>query len=161
MCWWDSRNWIGSVGRARRNTAFIAAITVVLAAYGSAQVPVSDTSVRKATVDPTLLKAGAFVYDMSLERDASTTPLGSRTVSVATTTYAGSPSWVMLETRVGDRIAATDSLFVDPSLHPLHWSATLGQARLAAEFRATRRMARPADHPGTDRSSWRCRRARS
>lgn len=145
------------MGRVPRNTAFIAAITMALAVQGSAQVPVVDTSQRKPpldtsqrkpTIDPTQLKQGAFVYDMSLERDASTTPLGSRTVSVSTTTYAGSPAWLMLETRVGDRIAATDSLFVDPSIHPQHWSATLGQARLAVEFRGDSAYGATSGPPG-------------
>jgi hypothetical protein len=42
----------------------------------------------------------------------------------------------MLESRTGTGIAASDSLYADlSSLTPLHWSATLGSARLAAEFR--------------------------
>lgn len=85
---------------------------------------------------------------MSLERDASTTPLGSRTVSVGAAPYAGSPAWLLLETRIGERIAATDSLFVDPSLHPLHWSAMIGQARLAAEFRGDTAYGATSGPPG-------------
>ena len=131
------------MGRARRRFALVASIATLVAGHGLAQVPVGDTSrksppdssQRKQGIDPRLLTPGAFVYDMSLERDASTTPLGSRTVSVAAAPYAGAPAWLLLETRIGDRIAASDSLFVDPSLHPQHWSAMLGQARLAAEFR--------------------------
>jgi hypothetical protein len=149
-------NWTGSVGRVHKSAAFVVALVTVLAVRGAAQVPVGDTakksvldsSQRRALIDPTLLKPGAFVYDMSLERDASTTPLGSRTVSVATTSYVGSPAWILLETRMGDRIEATDSLFVDPSLHPLHWSAMQGKARLAVEFRGDSAYGATSGPPG-------------
>ncbi len=155
MSSWDSKNWTGSVARARNLVQLIVASGLVLATRAPAQVPVGDTSrktldtsLRKPAIDPTLLKPGSFVYDMSLERDASTTPLGSRTVSVSTTSYAGSPAWLLLETRIGDRIAATDSLFVDPALHPMHWSAMLGQARLAAEFRSDSAYGATSGPPG-------------
>ena len=144
------------MGRARRRFALVASIAALVAGRGLAQVPVGDTSrksppdttQRKQLIDPTLLKPASFVYDMSLERDASTTPLGGRTVSVAATPYAGSPSWLLLETRIGERIAATDSLFVDLSLHPLHWNATIGQARLAAEFRGDSAFGATSGPPG-------------
>ncbi|HEV8218466.1 MAG TPA: hypothetical protein VGP95_21600 [Gemmatimonadaceae bacterium] len=142
--------------RGPKRLALVASIATLLAGHGSAQVPVGDTSrkppvdtsQRRSSIDPTLLKPGAFVYDMSLERDASTTPLGSRTVSMVTMPYAGSPAWLLLETRVGERIAATDSLFVDPSLHPLHWTALLGPARLAAEFRGDSAYGATSGPPG-------------
>src|SRR6185503_4809513 len=110
-CSWGWTNWIGSVARASRHLTLAASIATLLAGHGVAQVPVGDTSrkppidttQRRLSIDPLLLKAGAFVYDMSLERDASTTPLGSRTMSAATVPYAGSPAWLLLETRVGDR----------------------------------------------------------
>jgi hypothetical protein len=42
----------------------------------------------------------------------------------------------LLETRIGDGIPAADSLLAGiVDLHPIHWSSTLGGARLAAEFR--------------------------
>ena len=142
--------------RVHRRAGVAAALAALLAVRGGAQVPVGDTSrkppvdtsQRKSAIDPKLLTSGSFVYDMSLERDASTTPLGSRTVSVSTTTYAGAPAWLMLETRIGERIASTDSLFVDPALHPLHWSAILGQARLAAEFRGDSAYGATSGPPG-------------
>jgi len=145
------------VDRARKLALLIAASAMGLATRMSAQVPVGDTSqrkspfdtsVRRPPIDPTLLKPGSFVYDMSLERDASTTPLGSRTVSETTTSYSGSPAWLLLETRIGDRIVSTDSLFVDPTLHPLHWNALLGHARLAAEFRGDSAYGATSGPPG-------------
>jgi len=144
------------VDRARKSVLLIAAGAVALATGVAAQVPVGDTSrrsplhtsINRPPIDPTLLKSGSFVYDMSLERDASTTPLGTRTISATTTSYAGSPAWLLLETRIGDRISATDSLLVDPSLHPLHWTAMLGQARLAAEFRGDSAYGATSGPPG-------------
>ena len=144
------------MGPVHNRAALAAALAVLLAVHGGAQVPVGDTSrkspldtlQRRSAIDPTLLKPGTFVYDMSLERDASTTPLGSRTISVATAPYAGAPAWLLLETRVGERIGATDSLFVDLSLRPLHWSAVIGQARVAAEFRADSAYGATSGPPG-------------
>lgn len=87
-------------------------------------------------IDAAGLKAGQFVYQTTLERDAGTSILGTRTVTVSPATYAGGPAWLVLETRTGDGIGAIDSLFADRlSLRAVHWSSTLGEARLAAEFR--------------------------
>jgi hypothetical protein len=91
---------------------------------------------RRLRVDARSLQPGQFVYQTTLERDAGTMVLGTRTVSVAPATYAGVPALLLVETRSGDGIPAGDSLYVGVSdLHPLHWNATLGSARLAAEFR--------------------------
>ena len=55
---------------------------------------------------------------------------------MAQTSYAGSPAWLLSETRSGDGIPFADSLFAGiTDLHPIHWNSTLGGARLAAEFR--------------------------
>ena len=98
-----------------------------------AQVPVDAP--RALRVDPSRITPGEFVYSTVLEHDISGTPLGTRTVSVAPATYAGSNAWLLVETRVGDAIPATDSLFLDPSMHPVHWGSTIARARLSAEFR--------------------------
>jgi hypothetical protein len=90
---------------------------------------------RRPAFDAAALRPGTFVYETSLERDASTTPLGTRTVSVSQSPIAGSPAWLLLETRTGTAIPAADSLYADPStIRPIHWSSTIGQAKLAAEF---------------------------
>lgn len=95
----------------------------------------ADTASRHPAFDVAALRPGTFVYETSLERDASTTPLGTRTVSVSQSPIAGSPAWLLLETRAGDAIPAADSLYTDLStLRPIHWSSTIGQAKLAAEF---------------------------
>lgn len=67
--------------------------------------------------------------------DSLSVPVGGRTVSAGEATYQGSAAWLLLETRTTERGLATDSLLVRrDDLHPLHWGATLGPARLSAEF---------------------------
>jgi hypothetical protein len=95
----------------------------------------ADTTVHRPPLAVAALRPGIFVYETSLERDASTTPLGTRTVNVSQSPIAGSPAWLLLETRTGDAVPGADSLYVDPTtLRPMHWSSTIGQAKLAAEF---------------------------
>lgn len=87
-------------------------------------------------VDATKLSPGEYVYQTTLERDVSTTVLGTRTVSVAQATYAGLPVWQLTETRAGDGVPAADTVYADlGDLHPIHWSSMLGRARIALEFR--------------------------
>lgn len=113
------------------------ALFVAGVARGQNPPPVAGADVpHRLSVNATTLKPGAFVYQTTLERDASTTVLGTRTVTVAQLPYAGAPAWLMTETRSGDGIPASDSVFADlATLHPVHWSSALGEARLAAEFR--------------------------
>ena len=122
---------------AHRTALALAAVSIA-GVTGAQSRPISpaDPGTRRLAVDATALRAGQFVYVTTLERDASTTPLGTRTVTVSRTTYAGGPAWLLLEERSGDGIPASDSLFADPAaLRAIHWSSTLGTARLAAEFR--------------------------
>lgn len=95
-----------------------------------------DAGPRRLRFDPAPLRPGQFVYEITLERDAGTSIVGSRTVSATMTTYAGTPAWLLLENRYGDALPFTDSLFTDLSLNPLHWGSLLGGARLVAEFRS-------------------------
>lgn len=109
----------------------------------------ADSTAHRLAIDASTLRPGTFVYETSLERDASTTPLGTRTVSVSQTPIAGAPAWLLLETRTGDGIPAADSLYVDPvTLRPIHWSSTIGQAKLAAEFQGDTLYAGASAPPG-------------
>jgi hypothetical protein len=119
---------------ARAPRRLVGLLLIASAAVGAqSQAP---EAAHRQRIDGTGLKAGQFVYQTTLERDAGTTILGTRTVTVSPTTYAGGPAWLVLETRTGDGIGAIDSLFADrTSLRAVHWSSTLGEARLAAEFR--------------------------
>lgn len=111
-------------------------IALCVSATSHAQTVVPDGLVRRPRFEPAALRPGQFVYQTTLERDAGTTILGTRTVSTSIASYAGTPAWLLLETRFGDGTPYTDSLFADLSgLRPMHWSAMLGASRLAAEFR--------------------------
>lgn len=95
-----------------------------------------DQGPRRLQFNAAALRPGQYVYQITLEQDAGTSILGTRTVSATMTTYAGAPAWLLLETRLGNGGPYIDSLFTDLSLSPLHWSSVLGSARLVAEFRA-------------------------
>jgi hypothetical protein len=132
-----------SAVRLRRGLA--ALVFALSSASAAAQVPVTAGSPPVDTTAPPrgfhvfagALHPGQFLYQTVLERDASTTPLGSRTVSTTLTNYGGTPAWLLLETRTGAGIPATDSLIADTaSLQPIHWNSIVGQARLGIEFRA-------------------------
>jgi hypothetical protein len=118
---------------ARARSVLGAILFAASTTVAGAQVPVEPPHMLR--IDPSFLTPGQFVYATILEHDITGTPLGTRTVSVAPATYAGANAWLLLETRVGDAIPATDSLFVDPSMHPIHWGSTISRARLSAEFR--------------------------
>jgi hypothetical protein len=120
---------------ARRAAACAAVFVLVHAVPAVAQFPVTDSGARRLRYDPNALRSGQFVYEITLERDAGTTILGSRTVSASITMYAGTPAWLLYETRLADGGVFSDSLFTDLSLRPMHWASILGSARLVAEFR--------------------------
>jgi hypothetical protein len=132
-------NWITSVARARSVLAgvFSGVIALCSATLVGAQSVSGDVAFGRLRIDASALRAGQFVYQTTLEREASTTILGTRTVTVSQATYAGSPVWLLLEARTGNRMGAVDSLFTDLlTLRPLHWSASQGESRLVAEFRS-------------------------
>jgi len=116
--------------------AMLVLAATALRATGQSTLP--NMAVRRFRFDPVALRPGQFVYKMTLERDASATSIGTRTISASLATYAGTPAWLLLETRMSDSGATmfVDSLLTDPSLRPMHWSGTQGSARLGAEFRA-------------------------
>jgi hypothetical protein len=107
---------------------------------GQAAAPVvvavhTDSLVHRLPIDSTHLQPGRFVYRSVLIRDSSTTVLGDQEFVVSAMDYAGTPAWLLA--RVGPQGVTTtsDSLVVRRSdLRPLHWTTTLGAARLAAEF---------------------------
>lgn len=72
-------------------------------------------------------------YDMIVRTGDSSSVIGERTVAARPTSYAGSEAWVIVESRTG-MVPSAESLYVSSDFRPLHWSATLGPARLATEF---------------------------
>jgi hypothetical protein len=121
----------------RACNAFAGLVAGLILARGVvAQAPADSSAVRRPRFDVTALRGGQYVYQMTLERDAGTTVVGTRTVSASLVTYAGSASWLMYESRVSDFSNDTDSLYADiVNLRPLHWGAKIGGMRVSAEFR--------------------------
>jgi hypothetical protein len=90
---------------------------------------------QQPPVDATSIRPTRFSYDLTLTRDGMAQPLGGQTISFTDATYAGAPSWLIFETRDGAGVQALDSIVATRDrLAALHWGATTGQARLAAEF---------------------------
>lgn len=123
--------------RARNAFRLFAAVTLLAtAARGGAAQASPDTTTHRPRYDASLLKPSQFVYLTTLERDASTVTLGTRTIIVTPATYIGGPAWLLIEARAGDGVPSADSLYADvASLRPIHWAATTGAAHLAVEFR--------------------------
>lgn len=135
------------MGRVANSLLFAAASAIATAL--AAQVPTTDTTQHRIRLDGTGLRPGQFVYETSLERNSTTTILGTRTITAARTIYNAAPAWLLLETRASDGIPSADSLFADiAALHPLHWSSNQGLARLAAEFRGDTVFGGTAAPPG-------------
>jgi hypothetical protein len=147
------------VAHVRNTLALTLALTLFGVQVGAAQVPVPPTvpvatpvdtvASRRMRVDGGRLTPTQLVYETTLERDSGTAVLGYRSVTVSATTYAGLPAWLLLETRFGDGIPATDSLFTTfTGLTPMHWSAVQGSARLVTEFRSDTTFGGTSAPPG-------------
>ena len=114
----------------------------LLPAKGKAQAPASavapihvDTVVHRLPIDSTRLQPAHLVYRSVLERDSTTTVIGDQQFVVSPLDYAGTPAWMLARQGQQGVSPTTDSLVVRRSdLRPLHWTTTLGPARLAAEF---------------------------
>jgi hypothetical protein len=81
------------------------------------------------------IQPARFAYRLTLTRDTVTTAVGDQSVVISTLDYAGTPA--LLLARTGDQGVASvnDSLVVRrDDLRPLHWIASHGVARVAAEF---------------------------
>jgi hypothetical protein len=101
----------------------------------AALLPASAATGQAPAIDATALRPARYSYEVTVTRDGLTQPLGLQTISFADATYAGAPGWLILEARDGGGIAALDSVVASRDrLAPLHWGASIGQAKLVAEF---------------------------
>lgn len=119
-----------------------AATLVAIASAGSqtAATPVPshvDSITHRLTLDATRLQPGQFLYRLTLTHDSASTAIGDQRFIITAIDYAGTPA-LMLARDGGQGVAvASDSLVVRrDDLRPLHWIATHGSARVAAEFTA-------------------------
>jgi hypothetical protein len=128
--------------------------TVVLALTSTrgvaAQVAPTDSGPHRLRFNTPTLHSGQYVYQMTLERDAGTTIVGTRTVTVSLSNYAGTPAWLLLDMKQLDSASIdTDTLFVDlTSLTPLHLNSKVNSSRLALEFRADSAFGGTSGPPG-------------
>lgn len=88
---------------------------------------------RLLPLDTARVRQFERTYDMVVQSLDSTFVIGERRVRMAPSRYAGSPAWLLVETRTGI-VPAVESLFVTPDMRPIHWSSRLGSARLGAQF---------------------------
>lgn len=112
------------------------AVVALLVPPGAAAAQESAAAVSPhLRVDATVLRPARYSYELSVTRDGLTEPLGTQTIAYTDATYAGSPSWLILEARSGSGISGLDSVVASrDGLAALHWGASTGLARLAAEF---------------------------
>ena len=99
--------------------------------------PRDSAPAHRLTLDATKVQPAQFTYRLTLARDTVITLMGDQNVAISTQDYAGTPA--LLLARVGTEGVATvsDSLVVRrDDLRPLHWIASHGVARVAAEFTA-------------------------
>lgn len=93
--------------------------------------------VHRLTLDAMKIQPAQFAYRLMLMRDTMATPMGDQTVAVTTLDYAGTPALLFARLGMEGVAAVTDSLMVRrDDLRPLHWTASHGVARVAAEFTA-------------------------
>ena len=124
------------MARARRLLAVIAACVALNGVGAQTATPDTAAGPHRFRIASTPLGPGQFAYETTLERGSGTTVIGTRTTTVSISSYAGLAAWLLVETKSGDGVNATDTLFAGLSdLHPIHWSSSLAGARLAAEFR--------------------------
>ena len=117
----------------------IGAFMVVSAAR--AQTPPAAEQARdtvpahRLSVDAMKVQPALFAYRLTLTRDTITTAIGDQSVSISTLDYAGTPALLLARVGAQGVAMAGDSLVVRrDDLRPLHWIASHGLARVAAEF---------------------------
>ena len=93
--------------------------------------------VHRLSVDAMKIQPARFAYRLTLTRDTVTTPMGDQNVAISTLDYAGTPALLFARVGMQGVAAVSDSLVVRrDDLRPLHWIASHGVARVAAEFTA-------------------------
>jgi hypothetical protein len=126
----------------------LAAVTSARSVAG--QAPAPDSARHRLRFNAPTLHGAQYVYQMTLERDAGTTIVGTRTVTVSLSNYAGTPAWLLLDTKLLDSSRVdTDTLFVDiTGLSPLHLNSKVNRSLLALEFRGDSAFGGTSGPPG-------------
>ena len=114
------------VGRALMIVA-LATVTTSVGAQDSATVR------HPLPVDTSRMRPFRRTYDMVVHTRDSVVVIGQREVWLQAATYSGVNAWLLTEARTGV-VPSAESLYVAADMRPLHWSSTLGVARLGVEF---------------------------
>jgi hypothetical protein len=120
---------VNVVGGAVVSVTLLVVVTTRLESQDTVSAPVRHL----LPVDLSRVQPFRRTYDMIVHTADSSIVLGQREVRLDSAAYAGAPAWLLVETRTGV-VPAVESLYVAPDMRPLHWSSTLGSARLGAEF---------------------------
>lgn len=120
--------------------AWSAPIGLIMLAAASATTSAQDTAAANVPrpgpmlgADTTRIAPFYREYDMLAWIGDSVVPLGVRAVRLDSAIRAGTPSWLIVETRTGV-VAAAESLFVAGTMRPVQLSGWLGTARLTLAF---------------------------
>ena len=129
-----------------KRPVWLAASLVVLlgmpsAAQSMAQSPPAaapphvDTTRHVLGVDPSRVQPAQFLYRLSMTRDTAVSSLGDQHFRISELVYAGTPALLFVREGTEGVAVTNDSLVVRrDDLRPLHWIASHGVARVAAEF---------------------------
>ncbi|MFL5616639.1 MAG: hypothetical protein ACJ796_23435 [Gemmatimonadaceae bacterium] len=96
----------------------------------------SDTvAVHRLPIDASKIQPGRFSYRLLITRDTVVSPIGDQESTISTLDYAGTPAFILVRGGQQGVTTTTDSLTIRRAdLQPLHWIASQGVARVAAEF---------------------------
>lgn len=111
-------------------------VGAVLAGVMAGSAGAQDTAVvirHVLALDALRVQPFRRTYDVLVQDADSVRVISQRQVSLEAARYDGADAWLLVESRTGT-VASAESLYVALDVRPLHWSSTLGPARLAAEF---------------------------
>ena len=93
--------------------------------------------VHRLILDATKIQPAHFAYRLTLTRDTVVNQIGDQSVAISMLEYAGTPALLLARVGTEGVAAVSDTLVVRrDDLRPLHWVASHGVARVAAEFTA-------------------------
>ncbi|MGH7679554.1 MAG: hypothetical protein ACRENU_13880 [Gemmatimonadaceae bacterium] len=124
-----------AAARASLALGLLAGAAVAAVAQDTSAVPAVPAVPARhmLSVDTSRVRPFRRAYDMIVHTKDSAIVIGQRELALSPATYAGSPVWMLVETRTGIAPAA-ETLYIAPELRPLHWNASLRGARLGATF---------------------------
>jgi hypothetical protein len=97
--------------------------------------PATDSIGPFERPDGALLRRGSSTFRLTLQRNGSVTPLGTRTVDVSESQLGGTAVWLIAERRAGTVVPTSDSLWLTRTeLAPERWVASIDRTQMGASF---------------------------